>query len=113
MVPMDRVRELGDASVPFTFDVHALIESDDAPNLESVLHNVFDNRRVNKVNRRKEYFNVSINDIELELEKLEINALINKVASADEYYQSIKLSSGTSKLNAHKESLQPTSYVSG
>ena len=91
MEPMDRVKELGDASVPFTFDVHALIESDDAPNLESTLHKIFDDMRVNKVNRRKEYFNVSIDDIEKELEKLEINALINKVASADEYYQSIKL----------------------
>ena len=90
MEPMDRVKELGDASVPFTFDVHALIESDDAPNLESTLHKVFDNRRVNRVNRRKEYFNVNLDDIEKELLKLDINALINKVASADEFYQSIK-----------------------
>lgn len=90
MEPMDRVKELGDASVPFTFDVHALIESDDAPNLESILHKVFDNRRVNRVNRRKEYFNVNLDDIEKELLKLDINALINKVASADEFYQSIK-----------------------
>ena len=90
MEPMDRVKELGDASVPFTFDVHALIESDDAPNLESMLHKVFDNRRVNRVNRRKEYFNVNLDDIEKELLKLDINALINKVASADEFYQSIK-----------------------
>ncbi|MCH2192322.1 MAG: GIY-YIG nuclease family protein, partial [Gammaproteobacteria bacterium] len=45
--PMDRVRELGDASVPFTFDVHALIESDDAPNLESTLHRAFDSKRLN------------------------------------------------------------------
>ena len=93
MEPMDRVKELGDASVPFTFDVHALIESDNAPDLESTLHKVFDNKRVNKVNRRKEYFNINISDIEAELEKLNINALINKVASADEYYQSIKLTS--------------------
>lgn len=91
MEPMDRVKELGDASVPFTFDVHALIESDDAPNLESTLHKVFDNKRVNKVNRRKEYFNVNLDEIEQEFQKLDINALINKVASADEYYQSIKL----------------------
>jgi DNA-nicking Smr family endonuclease len=90
MEPMDRVKELGDASVPFTFDVHALIESDDAPNLESILHKVFDHRRVNRVNRRKEYFNVNLDDIERELLKLNINALINKVASADEFYQSIK-----------------------
>lgn len=91
MEPMDRVKELGDASVPFIFDVHALIESDDAPNLESILHNVFDHRRVNKVNRRKEYFNVTLDEIEKELENLDINALINKVASADEYYQTLKL----------------------
>lgn len=91
MEPMDRVKELGDASVPFTFDVHALIESDDAPNLENKLHKIFDHKRVNKVNRRKEYFNINIDDIEQELNNLEINALINKVASADEYYQSIKL----------------------
>jgi hypothetical protein len=90
MEPMDRVKELGDASVPFTFDVHALIESDDAPNLESILHKAFDHRRVNRVNRRKEYFNVNLDDIERELLKLDINALINKVASADEFYQSIK-----------------------
>jgi hypothetical protein len=91
MEPMDRVKELGDASVPFTFDVHALIKSDDAPNLESRLHKVFDHKRVNKVNRRKEYFNVNIEEIEFELKNLDINALINKVPSADEYYQSIKL----------------------
>lgn len=97
MEPMDRVKELGDASVPFTFDVHALIESDDAPNLESTLHKVFDNKRVNKVNRRKEYFNVNLDEIEQELQKLEINALINKVASADEYYQSIKLEESLDK----------------
>ena len=91
MEPMERVKELGDASVPFTFDVHALIESDDAPNLESTLHKIFDDRRVNKVNRRKEYFNVELDEIEQELQNLEINALFNKVASADEYYQSIKI----------------------
>lgn len=104
MDPMDRVKELGDASVPFTFDVHALIESDDAPNLESVLHKVFDDKRVNKVNRRKEYFNVSIQDIEQELIKLDINALINKVPSADEYYQSLKLDGMEHKLTYEAES---------
>jgi len=91
MEPMDRVKELGGASVPFTFDVHALIESDDAPNLESTLHKVLDHKRVNRVNRRKEYFNVNLDEIEQELQKLGINVLMNKVASADEYYQSIKL----------------------
>lgn len=89
--PMDRVRELGDASVPFTFDVHALIESDDAPNLESTLHRVFDTKRLNRVNRRKEFFRVSIEDIEQELNKMDIDALISRIPSADEYYQSLKV----------------------
>ena len=62
--PMDRIKELGDASVPFNFDVHALIPSDDAPTLENKLHKRFENQRVNRVNRRREYFNVTIEEIE-------------------------------------------------
>ncbi|OUV22212.1 MAG: hypothetical protein CBC55_05310 [Gammaproteobacteria bacterium TMED95] len=89
--PMDRVRELGDASVPFTFDVHALIESDDAPQLEATLHKIFDDMRINRINRRKEFFKVSIDDIEKELGKLHLDALISRVPSADEYYQSLKI----------------------
>lgn len=88
---MDRVREIGDASVPFTFDVHALIESDDAPNLDAILHRAFENKRLNRVNRRKEFFNVSIEDIERALDKMDIDALISRIPSADEYYQSIKI----------------------
>lgn len=68
--PMDRVRELGDASVPFFFDVHALIPSDDAPALESKLHNKFASRRVNKVNYRREFFKVSFDEIEQALNEL-------------------------------------------
>ena len=62
--PMDRVRELGDASVPFPFDVHAMIDSDNAPELEKKLHKFFNERRLNLVNSRKEFFNVSLEDIE-------------------------------------------------
>lgn len=54
--PMDRVRELGDASVPFPFDVHALFFSEDAVTLENELHKAFGNRRVNVVNERREFF---------------------------------------------------------
>ena len=54
--PMDRVRELGDASVPFPFDVHALFFADDAVALEQELHNAFDEARVNRVNLRREFF---------------------------------------------------------
>ena len=58
--PMDRVRELSDASVPFSFDVHAMIFSEDAVSLENKLHQILDKHRVNKVNLRKEFFNVTI-----------------------------------------------------
>lgn len=61
--PMERVYELGDASVPFQFDVHAMIFSDDAPQLEAALHQAFADRRVNRVNTRREYFRVSLEEI--------------------------------------------------
>ena len=61
--PMDRVKELGDASVPFSFDVHAMIHTKDAPTLERELHNIFDQKRVNMVNRRKEFFEISLDEI--------------------------------------------------
>jgi len=61
--PTVRVKELGDASVPFLFDVHAMVFSEDAPTLENALHKRFDDRRVNMVNRRKEYFRVSLAEI--------------------------------------------------
>ena len=61
--PMERVLELSNASVPFPFDVHAFIYSEDAPALETHLHRVFDKNKVNAVNFRKEYFRVSLHDI--------------------------------------------------
>lgn len=62
--PMDRIDELGGASVPFRFDVHALIFSTDAPKLETSLHNAFANKKVNMINGRKEFFNVTLEEIE-------------------------------------------------
>ncbi len=62
--PMDRVNELGDASVPFNFDVHAMIFSNDAPALENALHHAFEDRRVNMINNRREFFNVTLEEIE-------------------------------------------------
>lgn len=61
--PQDRVDELGDASVPFNFDVHAMIFSDDAPALENALHRAFEDRKLNMVNTRREFFNVTLNEI--------------------------------------------------
>lgn len=61
--PMERIKELGDASVPFDFDVHALIFSDDAPALEAALHRRFEKEKVNKVNQRREFFHATLEDI--------------------------------------------------
>ncbi|QDV43435.1 Chromosome partition protein Smc [Stieleria neptunia] len=61
--PLDRVKELGDASVPFPFDVHAMIYSEDAPKLENSLHKYFEDRRVNLVNLRREFFYVTLDEI--------------------------------------------------
>ncbi len=61
--PLDRVKELGDASVPFSFDVHAMINCKDAPKLEKALHEELEKFRVNKINLRKEFFNVDIESI--------------------------------------------------
>lgn len=62
--PMERIRELSDASVPFNFDVHALIFCDDAPKLEAALHREFEDRKLNIVNQRREFFRVSLTEIE-------------------------------------------------
>lgn len=61
--PQDRIDELGDASVPFNFDVHAMIFSDDAPALETALHHAFENRKLNMVNQRREFFSVTLEEI--------------------------------------------------
>lgn len=61
--PQERIDELGDASVPFNFDVHAMIFSDDAPALEAALHRAFENKKVNMVNHRREFFNVTLDEI--------------------------------------------------
>ena len=61
--PQDRIDELGDASVPFNFDVHAMIFSDNAPALENALHHAFEDKKVNMVNQRREFFNVTLEEI--------------------------------------------------
>lgn len=70
--PMDRVTELGDASVPFPFDVHAMIYTEDAPSLESELHRSFDRYKLNCINGRKEFFRVPLHEIREQVEKFGI-----------------------------------------
>ncbi|WP_251547919.1 DUF4041 domain-containing protein [Limosilactobacillus caecicola] len=90
--PMDRIHELGSASVPFPFDVHALIFSDDAFKLEASLHEHFAKDRVNQVNKRKEYFNITISDIKQALEKYkDLTFDFNEYPIAEEYRDSQKI----------------------
>jgi hypothetical protein len=86
--PLDRIRELGDASVPFEFDVHALIFSEDAPALEHSLHRHFLAAQLNKVNPRKEFFRASLSLIREEVEKLGLQATWTMTASALQYRES-------------------------
>lgn len=90
--PMDRVRELSSASVPFQFDVHAMIFSDDAPALESILHKHFEKNSVNRINLRKEFFNVSLDEIE-SVVKENFNNTVEfiRVPAATEYRQTQEL----------------------
>jgi seryl-tRNA synthetase len=74
--PMDRVRELGDASVPFRFDVHALIFSHDAVGLENQLHNEFTAQRVNRVNSHREFFYATPAEVRQALARIAGNHLI-------------------------------------
>lgn len=89
--PEDRIKELGDASVPFQFDIHAMIYSEDAPNLENELHKSFTNRKVNMLNYRKEFFNVTVDEIEQKVKDIGIEAEFHKMPEAMEYRETIAI----------------------
>jgi hypothetical protein len=91
--PLDRIDELGDASVPFDFDVHVLVFSDDAYGLEAALHRHFATRRLNMVNGRKEFFRATIEEVEAVLrESFAKPVEVAKIAEAAEYRQSVRMS---------------------
>lgn len=87
--PIERIKELSNASVPFGFDVHSFIFSQDAVKLENILHKKLNNRRVNKVNLRKEFFNVSIDELEQLVMQHDPTAEFKRTMVAEQYYQSI------------------------
>jgi hypothetical protein len=90
--PTDRIRELGDASVPFEFDIHAMIYSEDAPGLEKALHRHFLREQVNKVNPRKEFFRLGLTNIRREVENLGITeAHWTMTAEATQFRETLKL----------------------
>ena len=88
--PQERIDELGDASVPFDFDVHALIFSEDAPKLENALHRAFEQYKVNRINTRREFFRVSLDEIKQEVRKnFDKTVEWIDVAEAEQYRQSM------------------------
>ncbi len=96
--PMERVDELGDASVPFKFDVHALIFSDNAPKLESALHHAFESKKVNMINGRREFFRVTLDEIERVVnENYDKTVNFIKVPQAEQYRETQKIINALTK----------------
>lgn len=92
LVPMDRIKELSSASVPFPFDVHAIIFSDDAPALEAKLHNKFKDNRVNMVNDKKEFFKVNLEEIkDAVLSDYNNTVKFTMIAEAEEYRRTLEM----------------------
>lgn len=89
--PIDRINELSGASVPFTFDVHSFIFSDDAVGLEQKIHEILNDNRVNKINLRKEFFKISIDELEKIVQDIDPSAEFNKTMIAEQYRQSLSI----------------------
>lgn len=89
--PQERIDELGSASVPFGFDVHSLIFSDDAVGLETALHDALNTRRVNKVNLRKEFFRISLDELEQLVYQYDPSASFNRTMLAEQYRQTLAI----------------------
>jgi chromosome segregation ATPase len=103
--PVERIKELGDASVPFLFDIHGMIYTEDAPTLETSLHNEFWHRRLNLVNDRKEFFNVTLNEIQEACTKLKVEVEWSSVAEAKEFRQTLAMrQAGTTEAAVSVES---------
>ena len=95
--PLDRVKELGDASVPFDFDIHGMIYSENAPELETKLHKHLENKRVNLVNSKAEFFQTKIDDIEQLIKDLKLKIQLTKLAEAREYRETISIREAQAK----------------
>lgn len=100
--PLDRVKELGDASVPFDFDVHALINTEDAPALERELHKRFVRLQVNKVNPRKEFFRLSLQEIRQELDRMGHQVKWTMTAECREYKETIAIERAMKEKTFHE-----------
>lgn len=90
--PQERIDELSDASVPFNFDIHAMIFSDNAPALEAALHKAFENKKLNMVNHRREFFNVTLDEIKsVVMKNFDKSVEFIEVPEAEQYRTSLKI----------------------
>ncbi|MGL5356838.1 MAG: DUF4041 domain-containing protein [Cetobacterium sp.] len=89
--PLDRVKELSGASVPFPFDIHAMVYSEDAPGLENKIHKEFNNKSTNLVNLRKEFFTINLEEIEAFVKQNCGEFKLTKLALATQYRESLKM----------------------
>jgi len=109
--PMDRVTELGNSSVPFDFDVHAMIYSENAPELENKLHAHFDKYRLNHINRRKEYFKVSLEEIEKVVQENHGRIEFIVEAEAREYRESLVIKEQLSSKNQYFQKINGNAFA--
>lgn len=109
--PVDRITELSNASVPFSFDIHAMIYSEDAPSLELSLHKEFRDMQVNKVNSRKEFFKVNILDIKNKLDEMTINANWTMLAQAKQYNETLIIEEAIKRDSKLKEEWKKTQEI--
>lgn len=90
--PEERISELSDASVPFNFDIHAMIFTDDAPALENALHKAFENKKVNMINQRREFFNVTLDEIKKVVkDNFDKTVEFKDTAPAEQYRETLKI----------------------
>lgn len=90
--PQDQINELDDASVPFNFDVYAMIFSDDAPALEAALHKAFEDRKLNMVNKRHEFFYITLDEIKDVIKKnFDKTVEFTNISDAEQYRVSQKM----------------------
>lgn len=105
--PMDRVDELSSASVPFVFDVHAIVYSDNAPEMENALHRAFADKRLNMVNMKKEFFQVPLDEIKREVLRISPTANFVMTAEAEDYRKTASLRQGRAQFEPLIRSLTP------
>ena len=101
--PEIRVKELGDASVPFSFDIHAMIYSENAPGLEYAFHQHFKEKQLNLVNSRKEFFAVSLGEIQEYAVRNGLKTEFTKIAEAKEYRETVAILASNNKKHQVEE----------